>query len=128
MNFPPEVLKEYREALRDSVCSKCWTSGYERSCRVGKLGVCPVDVHLPRLIEAVLTTPRSPKVSDYIPRIRELVCSHCENQDEYGACQARNLTQCGLDSFVVLAVQTIEDVYDRLHPRARTPTGESLSQ
>jgi hypothetical protein len=80
---------------------------------------CPFDRHLARLLEAVLTTPRSEFIADYLPRIRELVCSTCPNQNERGVCKARDMAYCGLDSFLVLVVQTIEDVYDRLHSSTR---------
>ena len=116
MNFTPDELQEYLRALKDRVCSICRRSGYEEACKVGAHGVCPFEQHLPRLLEAVLTTPRSPRIADYIPNIRKLVCSHCENQSNMGVCQARNLCYCSLDSFLVIVVSTIEDVYDRLHP------------
>ncbi|MBI4584007.1 MAG: hypothetical protein HY717_08290 [Planctomycetes bacterium] len=115
MDFTPEELQAYLEALKDRVCSLCKKTGYSRSCGIGEYGICPFDLHLPRLLEAVLTTPRSRNIADYVPRIRELVCSQCENQDEKGVCKSRNLASCGLDSLLVLAVQTIEEVYDRLH-------------
>jgi hypothetical protein len=114
MDFTQEELEQYWKALRGAVCSKCCQSGYERSCRIGKDGICPFDLHLPRLVEAVLSTPRSNRIADYIPNIRALVCSHCENQDERGGCLSREMASCGLDSYILLVVQTIEDVQDRL--------------
>ncbi len=115
MDFTPEELHAYLEALKDRVCSLCKKTGYRRSCGIGEFGLCPFDLHLPRLLEAVLTTPRSRNIADYVPRIRELVCSQCENQDAQGNCKSRNLASCGLDSLLVLVVPVIEEVYDRLH-------------
>lgn len=116
MNFTPEDLREYREALRDRVCSICRKFGYDAVCGIGKEGECPFDRHLERLLEAVLTTPRSDYIADYLPKIRERVCSTCPNQNERGVCKSRDMAYCGLDCFIVLAVQTIEDTFDRLHP------------
>lgn len=107
------AFEEYHKALHDRVCSICRKSGYSTSCAIGECGLCPIDTHLPRLVNAVLSTPRSQYISDYVPNIREMVCSHCVRQDEKGVCEARNLAECGLDSFLTLIVETIEDVYDR---------------
>jgi hypothetical protein len=114
MDFTQGELEQYSHALREAVCSKCTASGYRRSCRIGKGGICPFDLHLARLIEAVISTPRSNRIADYIPNIRAMVCSHCENQDEHGGCLSRELASCGIDSYLVLVVQTIEDVQDQL--------------
>lgn len=114
MDFTQGELEQYRHALGEAVCSACTASGYNRSCRIGKGGICPFDLHLPRIVEAVLSTPRSNRIADYTPNIRAMVCSHCENQDEHGGCLSRELASCGIDSYLVLVVQTIEDVQDQL--------------
>jgi hypothetical protein len=114
MEFTQHELEQYWNALKEAVCSKCRKSGYERSCRIGAHGICPFDLHLPRLVEAVLTTPRSSRIADYIPNIRAMVCSHCENQDARGGCLSREMASCGIDSYLLVVVQTIEDIHDRL--------------
>jgi hypothetical protein len=116
MEFTPQELDAHRKALKERICSICQNSGYANSCAIGENGVCPFDLHLPRLLEAVLATPRSKRIADYVPRIRELVCSQCVNQTEPGVCASRNLCYCSLDSLLVLVVAAIEEVYDRLHP------------
>ncbi|MBI4179664.1 hypothetical protein HY522_09620 [bacterium] len=119
MDFTPEELREYREALRDRICSICRKFGYDEVCGIGEDGECPFDRHLPKLLDAVLTTPRSDQIADYIPKIRELVCSTCPNQNDRGVCKSRDMAYCGLDSFLVLVVQVIEETYDRLRPQTR---------
>ena len=114
MNFTPEELQEYRGALRDRICSICGKFGYDEVCGIGEEGECPFDRHLERLLTAVLSTPRSDEISAYIPKIREMVCIECPNQNDRGVCKSRDTAYCGLDSFIVLVVQTIEDVQDRL--------------
>lgn len=120
MNFTHEELVEYRQALKDRICSICKKFGYDDVCGVGAEGECPFDVHLTRLLDAVLSTPRSDNVADYLPAIREKVCDCCPNQNERGSCKSRNHAYCGLDSFIVLVVQAIEDTYDRLHQATHT--------
>ncbi len=118
MTFTPEELLEYRQALKDRICSICQKFGYDEVCGIGEDGECPFDRHLPRLLEAVLTTPRSDNIADYVPKIREMVCSTCDNQNDRGRCKSRDQAYCGLDSFLVLVVQAIEDVQDRLRSTA----------
>ncbi len=118
MNFTPEELREYREALKDRICSICQKFGYDEVCGIGAEGECPFDLHLTRMLDAVLSTPRSDKIDDYIPRIRKMVCKYCPNQNERGICKSRDTAYCGMDAFIVLVVQTIEDVQDRLRKKA----------
>jgi len=129
MQLTPVELVEYRRDLKDRICSICRKFGYDDVCGVGAEGECPFDVHLARLVDAVLSTPRSNLVADYVPKIRELVCASCPNQNEQGVCKSRDRAYCGLDSFLVLVVQTIEDTYDRLHARpAASSQRETLRQ
>jgi hypothetical protein len=114
MRLTREELEEYRLALRDRVCAACRSCGYGDSCKVLPDGLCPIELHLPYLVEAVLSTPPSASISAYLPAIRTLVCSRCPNQDATGYCRAREAAACGLDSFLVLAVGTIEEVRERL--------------
>ncbi|MEW6736958.1 MAG: hypothetical protein AB1489_37060 [Acidobacteriota bacterium] len=109
MNFSEEELEKYRQALKDRVCSICQELGYDKVCG-GVEGNCQIEQHLPKILEAVLSTPYSNNIADYLPKLRELVCSGCLNQDEHGRCELRDLAYCGLDSLFVLVVQTIEDV------------------
>lgn len=113
MNFTPEELEMYRKALKDKVCSICRTFGYEDTCAIGAEGECPIDHHLPRLLTAILSTPRSKDIGDYIPRVRQQVCRRCPEQNDRGVCKTRDRAYCGLDSFLVLIAQAIEDAHDR---------------
>jgi len=123
MDITAEELEIYRKVLDREVCSKCRKSGYENSCQVGARGICPLNLHLKNIVEAVLSTPRSGRASDYLPKIRQLVCSQCENQDEHGACSSREQAACGLDSFIVLVIQAIENAHDSLELSARRKQG-----
>ena len=52
-------FEEYHKALNDRVCSICRKSGYGDSCAIGEGGNCPIDTHLPRLVNAVLSAARA---------------------------------------------------------------------
>ena len=119
MNITSEDLEVYRKVLDEDVCSLCRKSGYGNSCQVGQQGLCPLNKHLKAIVEAVLSTPRSRRAADYLPKIRQMVCSQCENQDEHGACYTREQAACGLDSFIVLVIGAIEDAHDRIQLAAR---------
>jgi hypothetical protein len=109
MEFSQAELELYKKALKEKVCSLCEKTGYKGGCLVGESGLCPVDYHLKELLTAVLTTPQSDKIADYVPGLRAAVCQHCDNQDGLGQCESREHAYCGLDSFFLLVVQTIEE-------------------
>jgi len=119
MNITSEDLEIYRKVLDREVCSKCRKGGYENSCQVGAQGICPLNLYLKNIVEAVVSTPKSGRAADYLPKIRQLVCAQCENQDEHGACGSRDQAACGLDSFIVLVIQAIESTHERLQLAAR---------
>ena len=108
MDFTEQEMQRYHQVLKEHVCSLCCRSGYEEVCRIGKDKICPFDLHLKQIVEAVLSTPKSNSLSDYFPKLRELVCSKCERQDEHGVCDSRDLAYCSLDSLFALVVDAIE--------------------
>jgi hypothetical protein len=114
MNFTQEDLEIYKQALNDKVCSLCQRFGYDEVCGKGENGICIIDQHLPKIVEAVLCTPKSNNITDYVVRLRELVCSGCPGQDDSGRCELRDLAYCTLDSFFILVVQTIEEASERV--------------
>jgi hypothetical protein len=112
MNFTEQELQIYRQELKDRVCSISQKFGYDDLCGAGD-GECIIDKHLPRILEAVLSSPPSDKIVDYLPNLRSIVCCNCTNQDEQGRCEYRKHAYCSLDSFFTLVVETIEEVSNR---------------
>lgn len=114
MKYTPEQLELFHKALNERICSLCREKGYEDVCRIGKSDKCAIDTHLEGIVTAVLATPTSDKIADYLPGLRATVCSHCENQDELGRCEAREHAYCNLDSLFPIVVETVEEVAETI--------------
>lgn len=112
MNITETDLKIYRDAIKENVCKVCEDLGYHDLCGVRE-GECIIESHLPKVLEAVLSTPASDKIEDYLPTLREMVCGKCLHQDGQGKCEMRDHAYCNLDSLFILVVETIEEVSGR---------------
>jgi hypothetical protein len=100
--------RAYIEAIRRHVCSVCLDSRDDGSC--GLTGrVCAIDVHLPRLVEAIVAT-NSRSMDVYYDAIRAQVCSRCAHQDHEGHCALRGAGDCALETYLPLVVDAIEEV------------------
>lgn len=102
------TLEQYREALRERVCSVCTDRNVDGSCGIEAGHVCPFDAHLPRIVEAISKVD-SDNIADYERVIREQVCQNCY-QDEDGTCSYRKTVSCGLDAYVLLVIAAIDDL------------------
>jgi hypothetical protein len=102
---------EYRDEIRRRVCSVCLDSRDDGSCGLSAR-TCAIDNHLPNLVKAVLET-ESPRLDEYVDALRQEVCSRCREQKADGTCALRDRAECGLDAYLSLVVDAIEDVRAR---------------
>jgi len=56
-------------------------------------------------------------LTPYVEGIRSEVCPNC-SQDQQGRCVFRENFDCSVDNFLLLVVDTIEDVKSRERPEA----------
>jgi hypothetical protein len=70
--------------------------------------VCALEAHLPEIVKAVESV-HSVDLTPYVEGIRSQVCPNC-SQDELGHCAFRESFDCSVDNFLLLVVDTIEDV------------------
>ncbi len=103
-------LQEYLDEIREEVCSRCVEQplGGPPCAPLGK--VCGVEMHLPRLIEAVHEV-HSEWMSPYLEGTRQKVCQSC-------IFLHHDCCPCPMDSLATLVVQAIEAV-DARHQRQR---------
>ncbi len=103
-------LKEYLEEIRQEVCSRCVERPYGGPpCEpLGK--PCGVELHLPRLVEAVREV-HSDLIGPYLARNRHEVCETCPYLHHAEYCP------CPMDTLAVLVVEAIEAVEHRCRPR-----------
>jgi len=102
-------LKNLEEALRTRICGVCVDRNLEGSCHLEEEHECALFDSLPKIVQAV-SNVRSDLIEDYVAAIRMTVCVKCPHQDEDGLCRVRGEVRCVLDRYLVLIVQTIEEV------------------
>ena len=107
-DLPQGGLKELEEALRTRICSVCVDRPLEGVCHLEEEHECAL-FNLPKIVQAV-SSVQSDLLDDYVAAIRRDVCSQCVNQDEDGICRVREEVRCVLDRYLLLIVQTIEEV------------------
>lgn len=110
--------QEYLDAIRRKVCRVCIDGSFAEDpewmlCRLPKDRTCPVERHLPQVIE-VVESISSPWMEDYVDALRGKVCGDCE-QTPAGICDFRLKADCALDTYFMLVAEAIEEVRDR-HP------------
>ncbi len=104
-------IEVFREALRTRVCAICFDRNDDGTCGLPKGRVCALEGHLPEILKAVESV-HSFDLTPYVEGIRTQVCPNC-SQDEYGRCAFRENFDCSVDNFLLLVVDTIEEVKAR---------------
>jgi hypothetical protein len=104
-------IDRFREALKERVCSICFDRNDDGTCGLPAGRVCALEAHLPEIVQAIESV-ESFDLSPYVDGIRSQVCPEC-NEDENGRCAFRERFDCSVDNFLMLVVDTIEDVKRR---------------
>lgn len=99
----------YWEAIRRRVCAVCLDSRDDGSCGLGGGRTCAIEVHLPRLVEALLSV-RSGRMDEYAAALDAEVCSRCREQGANGRCRLRDGGECALSIYLPLVVDAIDEV------------------
>lgn len=105
-------LEKYRRAIHKKVCGHCIDLKEDDTCSLTGDDQCGVETHLPEIVRAVQSI-KSERMSDYVAKLREIVCEHCKNQDPNGKCRLRSEADCGLDRYFEFIVEAIEEVDKR---------------
>jgi carbon storage regulator CsrA len=104
MNAETE-LREYEEALRAEVCSRC-IARLPGGPPCAPLGIgCGIERHLPELV-AICRSTDSALIEPYIQKLHDTICSQCDYNDK-PSCP------CPLDYLLQLAVEAVEKVETR---------------
>jgi hypothetical protein len=104
-------LDVFREALKERVCGICFDRNDNGTCGLPPGRVCALEGHLPEIVKAVESV-HSFDLTPYVEGIRSQVCPNC-SQDEHGRCVFRDNFDCSVDNFLLLVVDTIEEVKRR---------------
>ncbi|MCC6418125.1 MAG: hypothetical protein IT429_07720 [Gemmataceae bacterium] len=109
--IPETELQEYRDEIRQQVCTRCVErpSGGPPCVPLGKN--CGVELHLPELIESIRQV-HSPLLEPYLSCNRRQVCTHC-------AFLHDSICPCPMEYLGALIVEAVEGVDQRRREQGR---------
>jgi hypothetical protein len=102
----------YRDAIRRRVCSPCLDGRGDGTCGLSGRA-CALDVHLPRVVEAILAVD-SHRMDDFIAAIEAEICADCESPGSGGTCRLREQGDCALSTYLPLVVDAVGEVRQSL--------------
>lgn len=100
----------YEEAMMRHVCSQCIDFGEDGICHSQDPEGCAVFRYLPELV-AIAQRLNEPKMEPYIHAVRETICVKCRAQSPTGECPLRGKLDCGLDRYLALVFDAIDEVH-----------------
>ena len=109
----------YEEAVRRHVCEHCEDMGADGVCQTKDPEGCGVFRNLPELVR-IARELHELRIEPYAKAVREHVCVYCKNSSAAGKeCEIRSKLDCGLDRYLPLVIDAIEEVDKILARKAR---------
>lgn len=102
-------LSLYEEALMRHVCSHCIDFGEDGICHSLDPEGCAVFRFLPEMV-AIAGRLNEAKIEPYIEAVRKEICMKCRGGNREGKCPLRDTLDCGLDRYLPLILEAIEEV------------------
>ena len=100
-------MDKYLKAIQDRVCSICVDSNEKGNCTLNKEETCAVRFYLDQIVEVVHNTDTE-DLMIYHNKLKDVVCRDCRAQNEEGNCYLREDSNCSLDRYFSLIVETIK--------------------
>lgn len=110
VDFPEREL--YEEALKRHVCSHCIDFGKDHICHAPDPKGCAVFRYLPELV-SIAQQVNDLKIEPYLAAVRDHICMNCTNQTS-AKCSLRDSLDCGLDRYLPLVLEAIDEVEARI--------------
>lgn len=101
-------MNKYIKAIRENICSICVDSSESGECTLNEKESCAVEQFFPKILEVVHSID-SDDIKDYERKLREVVCEKCR-ASENGDCYLREDSNCSLDRYFSIIVETIKKV------------------
>ena len=99
----------YEEAMMRRVCSHCIDFGEDGICHSPDPAGCAVFRFLPELV-TIAEQLNDLKIEPYIEAVRREICMKCRGANPEGKCPLRDTLDCGLDRYLPLVLEAIEEV------------------
>ncbi len=104
--FLPDRYR-YEEVIKRYVCAHCIDFGEDGVCHSQDPEGCAIFRFLPELV-AIAECIRDYNIRPYIDAVRKEICMQCRNKG--GICPLRDSLECGLDRYLPLVLEAIEEV------------------
>lgn len=102
------MINRYRQALMRNVCMKCLERTGQAVCGGGTTEDCTLMRFLPEVV-SIVQNINSASMHDYVHELHNVVCVSCRENDD-GNCTLRGTTECPLDFYFPMIVETIKEV------------------
>ena len=103
----------YVEAVKKYVCDHCEDMGEDGVCHTKDPQGCGIFRSLPELVR-IARELHELKIEPYVKAVRQHVCSQCRDSSATGQCEIRDQLDCGLDRYLPLVIEAIEEVNRKL--------------
>ena len=117
-----QTLEELEAIVRERICHVCSERTVDGACGLEDPTSCALFRLFPQVARAVQST-HSDDIRDYIAAIRKQVCSICREQTSNGECESMKEVQCALDAYLLLVIDTIEEVTGKTLRSKISPLG-----
>lgn len=104
-----DVMEKYLKAIEENVCSICVDSSENGKCTLTDKEVCAVQYFLPEIV-SVIHSSNPDDLQECYQRLKEIVCVNCRAQTDSGYCYLREDSNCSLDRYFMLIIETIQKV------------------
>jgi hypothetical protein len=105
----PNGIAELKNRLNAVICPLCSDRRADGSCGLDRIDECPITTHLDGLIYAAVTV-NSPRMDDYVEAVRKDICPTCRHRaSSVDRCDVRTEGHCALDSFLLPALEVVDD-------------------
>lgn len=102
-------IDKYLKAVKENICSICVDSNTEGGCTLTDKEKCAVEIFLPEIID-IIHNSSSDDIYDLHQALREKVCTECRTSEDKDNCYLRNDSNCALDRYYSLIVETVHKV------------------
>lgn len=99
----------YEEAIRQHVCPRCIDFGENGICHSLDPEGCAIFRFLPELV-SVAERLSEYRIQPYVDAVRSDICMKCRGGKARGVCPLRDTLDCGLDRYLPLVLEAIEEV------------------
>ena len=107
---PPDAdLHEYRQALREHICTQCLDGDEKGNCNLDPSFDCTLHSGLPIIVDVIRHVDGN-QMDDYWRELRNILCARCLYQTVNGCCGIRGEDACALDRYFPLVVNIIERI------------------